>query len=59
MNVSLEGDWKIFSTPSLSNFDRWSVGYSNLFDTLRAIPEKSPATYPHTTSLRNLIMSSL
>ena len=46
MNVSLEGDWKIFSTPSLSNFDRWSVGYSNLFDTLRAIPEKSPATYP-------------
>ena len=47
MNVHLEGNWRFLNNPSLSNFQRWAVGYERLFQAISDAPRNDQSYPPH------------
>ena len=47
MNVHLEGNWRFLNNPTLSNFQRWAVGYDRLFQAMSDAPRSEQGYPPH------------
>ena len=47
MNVHLEGNWRFLNNPTLSNFQRWAVGYDRLFQAMSDAPRSEQSYPPH------------
>jgi len=47
MNVHLEGNWRFLNNPTLSNFQRWAVGYERLFQAMSDAPRSDQSYPPH------------
>jgi len=47
MNVHLEGNWRFLNNPTLSNFQRWAVGYDRLFQAMSDAPRSDQSYPPH------------
>ena len=47
MNVHLEGNWRFLNEPTLSNFQRWAVGYDRLFQAMSDAPRSEQSYPPH------------
>jgi len=47
MNVHLEGNWRFLDNPTISNFQRWAVGYDKLFQAISDAPRSDQSYPPH------------
>jgi molecular chaperone IbpA len=47
MNVHLEGNWRFLNNPTISNFQRWAVGYDRLFQAMSDAPRSEQSYPPH------------
>ena len=47
MNEHLEGNWRFLNNPTLSNFQRWAVGYDRLFQAMSDAPRSEQGYPPH------------